>query len=325
MPFPATRLRRLRATPVLRELVRETRLSASDLVLPLFVQSGIAGRTPVDSLPGVDRLSISAAVEEAGAARALGLPAVLLFGIPDDKDAEGTGAYDDEGIVQLATRAIKDAHPDLLVMTDVCLCEYTDHGHCGLLRTDGAVDNDSSVELIARTAVSQARAGADIVAPSDMMDGRIGAVRTALDDEGFADTPIVAYSAKFASAFYGPFREAAGSTPAFGDRRAYQMDPANGDEALREALLDVQEGADVVMVKPALAYLDVIRAVKDATRLPIAAYNVSGEYAMVKAAAAAGALDERAAVLEILTSIRRAGADIVITYHAKDAAQWLHV
>jgi porphobilinogen synthase len=277
MPFPATRLRRLRATPVLRELVRETRLSASDLVLPLFVQSGIAGRTPIDSLPGIDRLSISAAVEEAGAARALGLPAVLLFGIPDDKDAEGTGAYDDEGIVQLATRAIKDAHPDLLVMTDVCLCEYTDHGHCGLLRPDGAVDNDSSVELIARTAVSQARAGADIVAPSDMMDGRIGAVRAALDEDGLHDTPIVAYSAKFASAFYGPFREAAGSTPAFGDRRAYQMDPANGDEALREALLDVQEGADVVMVKPALAYLDVIRSVKDATRLPIAAYNVSGE------------------------------------------------
>jgi porphobilinogen synthase len=325
MPFPATRLRRLRATPVLRELVRETRLSASDLVLPLFVQSGIAGRTPVQSLPGVDRLSISAAVEEAGTARALGLPAVLLFGIPDDKDAEGTGAYDDEGIVQLATRAIKDAHPDLLVMTDVCLCEYTDHGHCGLLRADGTVDNDSSVELIARTAVSHARAGADIVAPSDMMDGRIGAVRAALDEDGLHDTPIVAYSAKFASAFYGPFREAAGSTPAFGDRRAYQMDPANGDEALREALLDVQEGADVVMVKPALAYLDVIRSVKDATRLPIAAYNVSGEYAMVKAAAAVGALDERTAVLEILTSIRRAGADIVITYHAKDAAQWLHV
>ncbi|MGI9100340.1 MAG: porphobilinogen synthase [Solirubrobacteraceae bacterium] len=323
MPFPATRLRRLRATPVLRELVRETRLSASDLVLPLFVQSGIGGRSAIASLPGIDRLSISAAVEEAGAARALGLPAVLLFGIPEDKDAEGTGAYDDEGIVQLATRAIKEAHPDLLVMTDVCLCEYTDHGHCGLLRADGAVDNDSSVELIARAAVSQARAGADIVAPSDMMDGRIGAVRAALDEEGFADTPIVAYSAKFASAFYGPFRDAAGSTPAFGDRRAYQMDSANGDEALREALLDVQEGADVVMVKPALAYLDVIRRVKDATRLPVAAYNVSGEYAMVKAAAAVGAVDERAAVLEILTSIRRAGADIVITYHAKDAAQWL--
>ncbi len=323
MPFPATRMRRLRSTPVLRDLVRETRLHQSDLVLPLFVRSGIPGRSPIASLPGIDHLSISAAVEEAGEAKALGIPAVLLFGIPEDKDAEGTGAYDDEGIVQLATRAIKDAHPDLLVMTDVCLCEYTDHGHCGLLRADGAVDNDSSVELIARAAVSHARAGADIVAPSDMMDGRIGAVRAALDEEGFGDTPIVAYSAKFASAFYGPFREAAGSTPAFGDRRAYQMDPANGDEALREALLDVQEGADVVMVKPALAYLDVIRCVKDATRLPVAAYNVSGEYAMVKAAAAIGALDERAAVLETLTSIRRAGADIVITYHAKDAAQWL--
>ncbi len=323
MPFPATRMRRLRSTPVLRDLVRETRLHPSDFVLPLFVRSGIAGRSPISSLPGIDHLSISAAVEEAGEAKALGIPAVLLFGIPEDKDAEGTGAYDDEGIVQLATRAIKEAHPDLLVMTDVCLCEYTDHGHCGLLRPDGAVDNDSSVDLIARAAVSQARAGADIVAPSDMMDGRIGAVRAALDDEGFTDTPIVAYSAKFASAFYGPFREAAGSTPAFGDRRAYQMDPANGDEALREALLDVQEGADVVMVKPALAYLDVIRCVKDATRLPVAAYNVSGEYAMVKAAAAVGALDERAAVLETLTSIRRAGADIVITYHAKDAAQWL--
>jgi len=319
--FPATRLRRLRATPVLRDLVRETRLDPADLVLPLFVQSQ-SGREPIASMPGVDRLSISAAVEEAGAAQALGLPAVLLFGIPDDKDAEGTGAYDDEGIVQLATRAIKDAHPDMLVMTDVCLCEYTDHGHCGLIR-DGAVDNDSSVELIARTAVSQARAGADVVAPSDMMDGRIGAVRQALDDEGHSDTPIVAYSAKFASAFYGPFREAAESTPAFGDRRAYQMDPANGDEAVREALLDVQEGADVVMVKPALPYLDVIRRVKDATRLPVAAYNVSGEYAMVKAGAAAGALDERAAVLETLTSIRRAGADIIITYHAKDAATWL--
>ena len=323
MSYPATRLRRLRATPVLRDLVRETRLSPADLVLPLFVQASGRRRTPIGALPGIDRLSISGAVEEAGEAAALGLPAVLLFGIPDDKDAEGTGAYDDEGIVQLATRAIKDAHPDLVVMTDVCLCEYTDHGHCGLLRSDGSVDNDPSVELIARAAVSQARAGADVVAPSDMMDGRIGAVRAALDEEGFSDTPIVAYSAKFASAFYGPFREAAGSTPGFGDRRAYQMDPANGDEALREALLDVQEGADVVMVKPALAYLDVIRRVKDAAHLPVAAYNVSGEYAMIKAAAAAGALDERAAVLETLTSIRRAGADIVITYHAKDAAAWL--
>ena len=323
MAFPATRLRRLRATPVLRDLVRETRLDAADLVLPLFVQAGDTRRTPISSLPGIDRLSISAAVEEAGEASALGLPAILLFGIPDHKDAEGSGAYDDEGIVQLATRAIKDAHPDLVVMTDVCLCEYTDHGHCGLLRDDGAVDNDPSVELIARAAVSHARAGADVVAPSDMMDGRIGAVRAALDEDGFGDTPIVAYSAKFASAFYGPFREAVGSTPAFGDRRAYQIDPANGEEAVREALLDVQEGADVVMVKPALAYLDVIRRVKEATHLPVAAYNVSGEYAMIKAAAAAGALDERAAVLETLTSIRRAGADIVITYHAKDAAQWM--
>ncbi|MDX6682116.1 MAG: porphobilinogen synthase [Solirubrobacteraceae bacterium] len=322
MPFPATRLRRLRSTPVLRELVRETRLHASDLVLPLFVQAA-AGRTPIAALPGVQRLSISAAVEEAGAARALGLPAVLLFGIPDRKDAGGTGAYDDEGIVQLATRAIKDAHPELLVMTDVCLCEYTDHGHCGLIGAGGAVDNDSSVELLARTAVSHARAGADVVAPSDMMDGRVGAIRAALDEEGFSDVPIVAYSAKFASAFYGPFREAAGSAPAFGDRRAYQMDPANGDEAVREALLDVQEGADVVMVKPALAYLDVIRRVKDATRMPVGAYNVSGEYAMVKAGAAAGALDERSVVLETLTSIRRAGADIIISYHAKDAALWL--
>jgi porphobilinogen synthase len=323
MPFPQTRLRRLRQTPVLRDLVRETRLDPGDFVMPLFVEAGLDGRTPIEAMPGVDRLSISAAVEEAGEIASLGIPAVLLFGIPDHKDDEGTGAYDDEGIVQLATRAIKQAHPDLLVMTDVCLCEYTSHGHCGLLTPSGAVDNDSSVDLIARTAVSQARAGADVVAPSDMMDGRIGAVRATLDEEGLSDTPIVAYSAKFASAFYGPFREAADSTPAFGDRRAYQMDPANGDEAVREALLDVQEGADVVMVKPALPYLDVIRRVKEFTMLPVAAYNVSGEYAMIKAASAAGMLDERAAVLEALTSIRRAGADIVITYHAKDAARWL--
>jgi len=323
MPFPQTRLRRLRRTPVLRDLVRETRLDPGDFVMPLFIEAGLDGRTPIEAMPGVDRLSISAAVEEAGEIAALGIPAVLLFGIPEHKDDEGTGAYDDEGIVQLATRAIKQAHPDLLVMTDVCLCEYTSHGHCGRLTESGEVENDSSVELIARTAVSQARAGADVVAPSDMMDGRIGAVRAALDEEGLTDTPIVAYSAKFASAFYGPFREAADSTPAFGDRRAYQMDPANSDEAVREALLDVQEGADVVMVKPALPYLDVIRRVKEETRLPVAAYNVSGEYAMIKAASAAGMLDERAAVLEALTSIRRAGADIVITYHAKDAARWL--
>jgi porphobilinogen synthase len=323
MAFPATRMRRLRRTAVLRDLVRETRPAAADLVLPLFVEAGLEGRRPITAMPGVERLSISEAVGEAGEAQALGLPAVLLFGIPAVKDAEGSGAWDDEGVVQLATRAIKDAHPELLVMTDVCLCEYTDHGHCGLLSGDGSVDNDASVELLARTAVSQARAGADLVAPSDMMDGRVRAIRTALDEDDLADTPIVAYSAKFASAFYGPFREAAGSTPAFGDRRAYQMDPGNGDEAVREALLDVEEGADMVMVKPALPYLDVVRRVKDATGLPVAAYNVSGEYAMLKAAAAAGYLDERSAVLEALTSIRRAGADIVITYHAKDAARWL--
>ncbi len=322
MGFPQTRLRRLRQTSPLRELVRETTLAPSDLIAPYFVHAE-SGRAPIDAMPGQSRLSIDELVAEAGETHALGVPAVLLFGIPAAKDPEGTGAYDDEGIVQLATRALKQAHPDLLVVTDVCLCEYTDHGHCGLLRGDGTVDNDSSVDLIARAAVSQARAGADIVAPSDMMDGRIGAVRAALDDEGLTDTPVMAYSAKFASAFYGPFREAADSTPAFGDRRGYQMDPANGDEALRETLLDVEEGADLVMVKPALPYLDVLWRVKQATRMPVAAYNVSGEYAMVKAAAAAGHVDERAIVLETLTAIRRAGADLVITYHAKDAAQWL--
>src|SRR6478672_7740647 len=324
MPFPATRMRRLRKSGVLRDLVRETELDVRRLVYPMFVVAGLDGREPIASMPGIDRLSISAAVEEAGEAAALGIPAVLLFGVPSDKDAEGSGAWDDEGIVQLATRAIKEAHPDLLVIADLCLCEYTSHGHCGVVRGDGAIDNDATLELLARTATSQARAGADIIAPSDMMDGRVGAIRAALDDEGHTDTPILAYSAKFASAFYGPFREAADSAPAFGDRRSYQMDPANGDEAVREARLDVEEGADIVMVKPALPYLDLIHRVKAETSMPVAAYNVSGEYAMVKAAAAAGYLDERATVLETLTSIRRAGADIVITYHAKDAARWLH-
>jgi porphobilinogen synthase len=323
VPFPQTRLRRLRRTPVLRDLVRETRLDPADFVLPLYIEDGLEGRTPLPTMPGVDRLSISAAVQEAGEAVALGIPAVVLFGIPGHKDEEGSGAWDDEGIVQLATRAIKRAHPELLVVADLCLCEYTSHGHCGALRSDGTVDNDASLELLARTAISQARAGADIIAPSDMMDGRVGAIRGALDEDGLSDTPILAYSAKFASAFYGPFRDAVDSAPAFGDRRGYQMDPANGDEALREVLLDVEEGADMVMVKPALPYLDVVRRVKEATRLPVVAFNVSGEYAMVKAAAAAGYLDERAVVLEALTSIRRAGADIVITYHAKDAARWL--
>src|SRR5947209_17705426 len=316
-------MRRLRRTAALRGMVRERRLDPSDFVAPLFVELGLDGRAPIESMPGVDRLSISEAVGEAGDVAALGIPAVLLFGIPTMKDPEGSGAYDDEGVVQLAVRAIKDAHPDLLVFTDVCLCEYTSHGHCGVVRDDGAVDNDVTLELLAKTAISHAAAGADVVAPSDMMDGRVGALRAQLDAEGYTETPIVAYSAKFASAFYGPFREAADSAPAFGDRRAYQMDPANGDEAVREALLDVEEGADMLMVKPALAYGDLIHRVKEATCLPVAAYNVSGEYAMVKAAAAAGYLDERATVLEILTCIRRAGADIVITYHAKETARWL--
>jgi porphobilinogen synthase len=323
MAFPQTRPRRLRATGALRGLVRETQLAPSDFVLPMFVAHGLDRREPIAAMPGVDRLSVAHAVQEAGEAAALGIPAVLLFGLPAAKDEEGSGAWDDEGIVQLATRAIKDAHPELLVLTDLCLCEYTSHGHCGVVRADGVVDNDASLELLARTAVSQARAGADIIAPSDMMDGRVGAIRAALDDEGLSETPIMAYSAKFASAFYGPFREAADSAPAFGDRRSYQLDPSNGQEAVREALLDVEEGADIVMVKPALPYLDLVRRIKEATTLPLAAYNVSGEYAMVKAAAAAGYLDEQATVLETLTSIRRAGADIVITYHAKEAARWL--
>jgi porphobilinogen synthase len=330
MAFPQTRMRRLRSTASLRGLVRETELRAGQLVLPMFVSeidssaaTGGSASESIATLPDLQRLSISALLAEAHELAALGLGGVMLFGIPAVKDGEGTGAWDEEGVVQTAVRALKRALPELLVLTDVCLCEYTDHGHCGVLREDSTVDNDASVELLARVAVSHARAGADLVAPSDMMDGRVGAIRTELDSEGFADTPILAYSAKFASAFYGPFRDAAGSAPAFGDRRGYQMDPANGREAVREALLDVAEGADMLMVKPALAYGDLIRAVKRATRLPVAAYNVSGEYAMVKAAAAAGYLDERAAVLEILTSLRRAGADTIVSYHSKDAARWL--
>jgi len=327
MAFPQTRMRRLRATAGLRGLVRETDLRAGQLVLPLFVAerapSNSSGREPIATMPGVDRLSLSAAVAEAQEAAALGIAAVMLFGVPAEKDEQGSGAWEEEGVVQLATRAIKQAEPEMLVVTDVCLCEYTAHGHCGILRADGTVDNDATIELLGRTAVSHVRAGADLVAPSDMMDGRVGAIREELDGEGFSETPILAYSAKFASAFYGPFRDAADSAPAFGDRRGYQMDPANGREAVREALLDVREGADMVMVKPALAYGDLIAAVRRATRLPVAAYNVSGEYAMVKAAALAGYLEERATVLEILTSLRRAGADTIVSYHAKDAARWL--
>jgi porphobilinogen synthase len=316
-------MRRLRKTGVLRDMVRETELRPSQFVYPMFVELGIDSRNPIESMPGIDRMSISQAVEEAASAVELGIPSVLLFGIPSHKDEQGSGAYDEEGVVQLATRAIKDAFPDLVVFTDLCMCEYTSHGHCGIVRPDGYVDNDLTLELLAKTAISQANAGADVIAPSDMMDGRIGALRAQLDAEGHAETPILAYSSKFASAFYGPFRDAADSAPAFGDRRQYQMDPANGDEAVREALLDVEEGADMLMVKPALPYLDIIRRVKEASTLPLAAYNVSGEYSMIKAAAANGYLDERTAVLEALTGIRRAGADIVITYHAKDAATWL--
>jgi porphobilinogen synthase len=323
MPFPQTRLRRLRASAALRGLVRETELSPGRFIAPLFVSETASEPEPVAGLPGVARLPIGHAVQEAREAAALGVAGVMLFGVPAEKDAEGSGAWDDEGAVQLAIGAIKRELPDLTVVSDVCLCEYTEHGHCGVLDSGGRVDNDATLELLARVASSHARAGADLVAPSDMMDGRVGAIRAELDADGHQGTGILAYSAKFASAFYGPFREAAGSAPAFGDRRGYQMDPANGEEAVREALLDAEEGADMLMVKPALAYGDLIAAIRRATRLPVATYNVSGEYAMVKAAAAAGALDERAAVLEILTSLRRAGAQLLITYHAQDAARWL--
>jgi porphobilinogen synthase len=315
-------MRRLRRTESLRALVRETNLAPSDLIQPLFVTAGEDVREQIDSMPGIERFSISELVAEATEIATAGVGAVLLFGIPAAKDESGSGAYDDEGVVQMAVRALKEAHPDLTVITDVCLCEYTSHGHCGFVR-DGEVDNDITVELLAKTAVSHAEAGADAVAPSDMMDGRVGAIRHQLDEEGHSGVPIVAYSAKYASAFYGPFRDAAGSTPEFGDRRGYQMDPANAVEAVREAELDLEEGADMLMVKPATAYLDVVRQVKDATAAPLLAYHVSGEYSMLKAAAEQGWIDERSAVLETLTSIRRAGADAIVTYYAKEAAAWL--
>jgi porphobilinogen synthase len=315
-------MRRLRRTRALRELVRETELRPSHLIQPLFVVAGEAVREPVEAMPGVERYSITELVGEAGEVLSSGVRAVILFGIPSEKDEMGSGAYDDEGVVQMAVRALKDAHPELVVITDVCLCEYTSHGHCGFVR-DGEVDNDITVELLAKTAISHAEAGADVVAPSDMMDGRVASIRHQLDEEGHPDVAILAYSAKYASAFYGPFREAAGSTPEFGDRRGYQMDPANVSEAVREAKLDLEEGADALMVKPAVPYLDVVRRVKEETGAPVAAYHVSGEYSMIKAAAANGWIDERAAVLETLTAIRRAGADIVITYDATRAAGWL--
>jgi porphobilinogen synthase len=317
--FPVTRLRRLRRTGPLRSLVRETRLSREDFVFPLFVGPTAQAN---EALPAMGRHAVDDLPREAEELLGLGVRAVILFGVPESKDEEASGAYDEDGVVQRALRELRPRFPDLVLLTDVCLCEYTSHGHCGIVR-DGEVVNDESLELIARTAASHAEAGADAVCPSDMMDGRIGAVREALDDAGFEQTPIVAYSAKYASAFYGPFREAAESAPAFGDRRGYQMDPANVREALRECELDLGEGADMLMVKPALPNLDVIRAVRDEFDAPLAAYNVSGEYAMVKAAAARGWLDERQAALESLTAIKRAGADVVITYWAKELSAWL--
>jgi len=320
--FPISRPRRLRRSPALRRLVAETCLNAAQLVLPLFARSGRQLRRPVDAMPGVFQLSPDEVLRDAAAAHALGVPAVLLFGIPDKKDAKASGAYVKNGIVQQTVRLLKKELPTLLVITDVCLCEYMAHGHCGIVH-DGAVLNDPTLKLLAQTAASHAAAGADLVAPSDMMDGRVRAIRAELDHQGFLDTPIMSYAAKFASAFYGPFREVAESTPQFGDRRSYQMDAANGDEAMREVALDIQEGADIVMVKPALAYLDIIRRVKTEFGLPTAAYAVSGEHAMIKAAAARGWIDERAVTLESLLAMRRAGADILITYAATDVAKWL--
>ncbi|MEW6297686.1 MAG: porphobilinogen synthase [Thermodesulfobacteriota bacterium] len=322
MRFPMYRARRLRRNEHFRRLVRETRLAVDDLIMPLFIVPGSRVVNPVASMPGIAQLSIDRAVEECKEIRDLGIPGVILFGIPEQKDAVGSDAYNDDGIIQRALRTLKEQVPGLLLITDVCFCEYTDHGHCGIVKGHD-VDNDATLEILAKEALSHARAGADMVAPSDMMDGRVGAIRQALDREGFPHIPIMAYAAKFASGFYGPFREAAESTPQFGDRRSYQMDPANGDEALREVEMDIAEGADIVMVKPALPYLDVIRRVKERFGYPVAAYHVSGEYAMLKAAALNGWLDGERVMLEALTGIKRAGADIILTYFAKEAARVL--
>jgi porphobilinogen synthase len=324
--FPTNRPRRLRQNPQLRRMVQETLVTANDLIYPLFVVPGTSFAKEVKSMPGVYQLSVDKIVEEAKEVYDLGIPAVILFGIPEDKDDEATGAWHDCGIVQKAATAIKQAVPDLVVIADTCLCEYTPHGHCGYLQTGdltGRVLNDPTLELLKKTAVSQAQAGADIIAPSGMMDGFVRAIREGLDEAGFQDTPILSYAAKYASAYYGPFRDAADSAPSFGDRRTYQMDPANGTEALKEIGLDIAEGADMLMVKPALSYMDIIWRVKEATNLPVAAYNVSGEYSMVKAAALNGWIDEKKVTLETLTSFKRAGADLILTYHAKDAVRWL--
>jgi porphobilinogen synthase len=322
MEFPAYRPRRLRRNETLRRMVRETRLSVDQLILPLFVVPGTRVVNPVKSMPGVAQRSVDKIVDECREARDLGIPAVILFGIPEAKDATGSQAYRDDGVVPRAVGAIKHALPDLMVITDVCLCEYTDHGHCGVL-VEEEVDNDATIDLLAKEALTHARAGADMVAPSDMMDGRVNAIRDALDEEGFDQVPIMSYAAKFASGFYGPFREAAESTPQFGDRRGYQMDPPNANEALREVEMDLNEGADIVMVKPALAYLDLIWRVKERFGYPVAAYQVSGEYAMIKAAAQQGWLDEERIMMETLIAIRRAGADLILTYFAKEAARKL--
>jgi porphobilinogen synthase len=321
-PEPSVRPRRLRRTDALRRAVRETVLDPGDFIYPIFVRPGRGVREPITSMPGQDRLTVDLLPAEADAVAAQGLAGLLLFGLPEAKDPQASGAYDDDGIVQRAVRALRAAHPDLLILTDVCLCEYTSHGHCGVVR-DGVVDNDATLPLLARTAVSHAISGADVVAPSAMMDGQVAAIRAGLDDAGCTGTAVMAYSAKYASAFYGPFREAADSTPKFGDRRDYQMDPANAREAEREIALDLAQGADLVMVKPALAYLDVLHRVRSQVSVPLAAYNVSGEYAMVKASARLGWLEEERTVLEILTAIKRAGADLILTYHAKEAAAWL--
>ncbi|WP_342535857.1 porphobilinogen synthase [Sporosarcina sp. FSL K6-3508] len=321
-PIEFKRHRRLRTHPTVRAMVRETSIKASDFIYPLFVTEGENVRNPIASMPGVDQFSIDLLLKETDEVVELGISSIILFGIPSSKDAVGSEAYDDEGIIQRATRAVKERHPELVVLADTCLCEYTDHGHCGVIHgTD--VDNDASLELLAKTAVSQAKAGADIIAPSNMMDGFVAVIRQALDEAGFKQIPIMSYAVKYASAYYGPFREAAQSTPQFGDRKTYQMDPANRMEAMREAESDILEGADFLIVKPALSYLDIIRDVKNHVLLPVVAYNVSGEYAMVKAAAQNGWVDEKKIVLETLTSMKRAGADIIMTYHAKDAARWL--
>jgi porphobilinogen synthase len=322
MSFPVHRPRRLRKSGLLRGLVRESRLSAAKLVYPLFVCPGASLRQEVRSMPGVFQQSVDRIVEDCREVESLGIPGVILFGLPESKDPRGASSLARDGVVQRAIEAIRAVRLKLLVITDVCLCEYTDHGHCGVVE-NGAVANDATVEILAEQALSHARAGADVVAPSDMMDGRVGAIRAKLDAGGFADLPILSYAAKYCSGFYGPFREAADSVPQFGDRRSYQMDPGNAREALKEVALDLEEGADMVMVKPALPYLDIVRQVKDEFRVPVAAYNVSGEYSMVKAAAGNGWIDEKRVVLEILTGIARAGADFVLTYHAKDAARWL--